>query len=101
LLIVSDPTQRGILAAKRIRDLARELKLDVKKDYLIINRVNGQLPPIVKDAVDAAGLSLAGCVEEDELISRYDSEGRPTVELPNDARSVQSLNKIFEKILGQ
>jgi CO dehydrogenase maturation factor len=101
LLIVSDPTQRGILAAKRIRDLSRELKLDVKKDYLIINRVNGQLPPIVKDAVDAAGLSLAGCVEEDELISRYDSEGRPTVELPNDARSVQSLNKIFEKILGQ
>jgi CO dehydrogenase maturation factor len=101
LLTVSDPTQRGILAAKRIRDLVRELKLDIKKDYLIINRVNGRLSPAVKDAVDAAGLSLAGCVEEDELISRYDSEGRPTVELPDDARSVQSLNEIFEKILGK
>lgn len=101
LLIVSDSTQRGILAAKRIRDLVRELKLDVKKDYLIINRVNGQLPPAVKDAVDAAGLSLAGCVQEDELISRYDSEGRPTIELPDDAKSVQSLHEIFETILGQ
>ncbi len=101
LLIVSDPTQRGILAAKRIRDLARELKLDVKKEYLIINRLNGELPPAVKDAVDAAGLSLAGCVQEDELISRYDSEGRPTIELPDDARSVKSLNDIFETILGQ
>jgi CO dehydrogenase maturation factor len=99
LLIVSDPTQRGILAAKRIRDLARDLKLDVKKDYLIINRVNGRLSPAVKHAVDAAGLSLAGCVQEDELISRYDSEGRPTVELPDDARSVGALNEIFEKIV--
>ncbi len=100
LLIVSDPTQRGILAARRIRDLARELKLNVKKDYVIINRVNGELPPEIKDAVDAAGLNLAGCVQEDELISRYDAEGRPTVELPDSARSVQALNAIFETIIG-
>jgi CO dehydrogenase maturation factor len=99
LLIVSDPTQRGILAAKRIRDLAHELKLDIKKDYVIINRVSGQLPSAVKDAVDAAGLNLAGCVQEDELISRYDTEGRPTVEVPDDAKSVQALNEIFEAIL--
>jgi CO dehydrogenase maturation factor len=99
LLIVSDPTQRGILAAKRIRDLAQELKLDIKKDYVIINRVSGELPSAVKDAVDAVGLNLAGSVQEDELISRYDTEGRPTMELPDDAKSVQALNEIFEAIL--
>jgi len=100
LLIVSDPTQRGILAAKRICDLARELKLDIKKEYVIINRVSGQLSPQVKDAVDGAGLNLAGCVQEDELISRYDTEGRPFVELPDDASSVQALDEIFETIIG-
>ena len=101
LLIVSDPTQRGIQAARRIRDLAREMKVDIKKDYVIINRVNRDLPSAVKDAVDAAGLNLAGCVPEDKLICRYDTEGRPTVELPDDARSVQALNEIFERILGK
>jgi len=100
LLIVSDPSQRGIQAARRIRDLAREMKVDMKKDYVIINRVSGELPAAVKDAVDAAGLNLAGCVQEDELISRYDTEGRPTVQLPDDARSVQALNEIFETIIG-
>ncbi len=99
LLIVSDPTQRGILAAKRIRDLARELKLDIKKDYLIINRVDGELPAQVKEAADAAELDVAGCVPEDELISRYDTEGRPTAQLPDDAGSVQALNEIFEAII--
>lgn len=100
LLIVSDPTQRGIQAARRIRDLAREMKVNIKKDYVIINRVSGELPAAVKDAVDAAGLNLAGCVQEDELISRYDTEGRPTIQLPDDTRSVQALNEIFETIIG-
>jgi CO dehydrogenase maturation factor len=99
LLIVSDPTQRGILAAQRIRDLARELKVQIDKDYVIINRVNGELPPAVKEAVNAAGLHLAGSVPEDELISSYDTEGRPTAELPDDAKAVRALDSIFEKIL--
>jgi CO dehydrogenase maturation factor len=100
LLIVSDPTQRGIMAAKRIHDLARELKLDIKKDYLIINRVDGELPAEVKEAADSAGLNIAGCVPEDELVSRYDTEGRPTAELPDDAKSVKALSEIFDNILG-
>ncbi len=100
LLIVSDPTQRGIMAAKRIHDLARELKLDIKKDYLIINRVDGELPAEVKEAADAAGLNIAGCVPEDELVSRYDTEGRPTAQLPDDAKSVEALSEIFDNILG-
>ncbi len=99
LLIVSDATQRGILAAKRIRDLARELKLDIKKDYVIINRVDGELPAEVEEAADAAELSVAGFVPEDPLISRYDTQGRPTAELPDDAKSVLALNEIFEVIL--
>ena len=99
LLIISDPTQRGILAAKRIRDLARELKLGIKNDYVIINRVNGELPAAIKAAVKAAGLNLAGCVPEDELIAQYDTEGRPTIELPDNARSVVALNQIFEAIV--
>jgi CO dehydrogenase maturation factor len=99
LLIVSDPTQRGIMAAKRIHDLARELKLDIKKDYLIINRVDGELPAEVKEAADAAGLNIAGCVPEDELVSRYDTEGRPTAQLPDDAKSVKALNDILENVI--
>ncbi len=99
LLIVSDPTQRGVQAAKRISDLTKELDLNIRKSYLIINRVNGPLLAPVKEAVAAAGLNLAGHVPEDELISQYDIEGRPTIELPDDAKSVQALNEIFQTII--
>jgi CO dehydrogenase maturation factor len=99
LLIISDPTQRGVLTARRIRDLARELKLDIKKEYVIINRVKDQLPAEVREAVEAAGLNLLGCVPEDERIVQYDTKGRPTVELPDDASSVHALNEIFKTIM--
>jgi hypothetical protein len=33
------------------------------------------------------------------LISQYDTEGRPTVELPDDADAVRALNEIFEAVL--
>jgi CO dehydrogenase maturation factor len=71
----------------------------VKKDYVIINRVKAELPSSVKAAAEAAGLNLAGYVPEDPLIAQYDTEGRPTAELPDDSVAVSALNGIFEKIL--
>jgi CO dehydrogenase maturation factor len=99
LLIISDATKRGILAAKRIRDLTRELKLDIQKDHVIINRVVDKLPTAIRAEVEAARLHLAGWVPEDSLVSRYDAAGRPTVELPDDATAIQALDGIFEAII--
>jgi CO dehydrogenase maturation factor len=99
LLIISDPTQRGVLAAQRIRDLCRELNLDIKEAHVIINRVQGELAPAIKTAIEEAGLHLAGCVPEDGLISQYDMEGRPTMQLPHDAISVRSVREIFDSIM--
>lgn len=99
LLIVSDPTQRGIRAAKRISDLAGELDLHIRHEHVIVNRVNGELSPALKEAIDASGLSLAGSVPEDNLIARFDTEGRPTADLPADCVSVKALDEIFEKVI--
>ena len=38
LLIISDPTQRGIVAAKRIADFRKDFDINIENAYLIINR---------------------------------------------------------------
>ncbi len=43
LLIVSDPSMRGLTTAGRIVDLIDELKTDVGRHYLIVNRATGPL----------------------------------------------------------
>src|SRR4030067_479035 len=44
LLIVSDPTQRGIVAAERIASFRNEMDIRIEHAYLIINRLPGTPP---------------------------------------------------------
>src|SRR4030067_610276 len=41
LFIISDPTKKGIQTAKRINSLIDDLKLEINKRILIVNRVTG------------------------------------------------------------
>ena len=44
LLIVSDPTRRGLVAAQRIAEMRKEIDIRIENSYLIINRVRGGMP---------------------------------------------------------
>jgi CO dehydrogenase maturation factor len=60
LLIVSNPNIRGILTAKRLKDLALELKIKVGKVLLLVNKVpNGGLDKRVYGEIERYGLDLA------------------------------------------
>ena len=96
LIIVSDPTMKGILTAKRIHALVDELKLEVDKSILVINRVIGDAASDLKEIAETAGITVAGLVPQDEMISRFDLQGKPVFELPEDAVSVKALYGILD-----
>jgi len=99
LFIVSDSSQRGILTASRIRDLIHELDLRIAREVLVINRVQGQPSPETYEEVNKQHLELGGVLPVDEEVYRYDSEGKPTFQLPLESRAVQAARRIFEKYI--
>jgi CO dehydrogenase maturation factor len=99
LLIVSDPSRRGLQAAIRIDKLARELNIGVGQSALVINQVKDQPSDIVMDMIRSEGLQLAGTVPEDDYVYEYDLKGLPSVEIPEDSPAVSSAFGIFEKIV--
>ncbi len=100
LLIVSDTSRRSLQAAVRINELARELNIGVKKSCLIVNQAkNGTRPEMIEQYLGDSGLTLLGIVPEDEAVSEYDMEGRPTMALPDDSPSVKAAFDLFEKIV--
>ena len=99
LLIVADTSRRGLQAALRIDDLARSLNIGVGKSYVVINQVKNGLSEKALEMIDTAGLELAGTVPEDETVYKYDFNGQPTIEMPENSPSVQAAFKIFEKIM--
>ncbi len=101
LLIVSDPTLRGIIAAGRVLALIDELKTAVDAAYLIVNRVNGDsLPGPLMEAIEEQKLELAGLIPADPAVNELDAVGEPIVRLPADAPSRRSLEAILASVNG-
>jgi CO dehydrogenase maturation factor len=100
LLIVSDPSRRGIQAAIRIEDLAKRLNIGVGKSYAVINQVKEAPSDQALEMIKAGGLELAGTVPDDRTVYEFDFNGRPTIEMPEDCPSVQAAFKIFDKIVA-
>jgi CO dehydrogenase maturation factor len=96
---VSDPSQRGLVAAQRIADMSRELDIRIEKAYLIVNRVQGDLPNETKEFVERIGIPLLGVIPADEAISTYDLSGRPLVELPDNSPVYNSVAEMLKRII--
>lgn len=99
MLVVTDPSKRGILTAKRIDSLSDELDISFNKMYLVLNRVKPQNERILLEKVKDIELDIAGTIYQDELIENYDMEGKPLIDLPDDFQAVKSVSKIIEDYL--
>jgi CO dehydrogenase maturation factor len=75
LFVVSDPTSRGIMTARRIVDLVGELGLFIKNIWVIVNRVQeGNEESLLALAVKQ-GVQVSGIIHEDSGIGAMDREG--------------------------
>jgi CO dehydrogenase maturation factor len=100
LVLVSDPSWRGIQAARRLKDLAHSLKIVVGRPVLIVNRAVNGLSPRSLEEIAAQGLELAGLIPEDPLIAEFDSQGRPTYRLPADSSALKAAYDIFSQLIS-
>lgn len=101
MFAVTDSSVRGIRSAGRIKDLVKELKLDIRRLALIVNRVpGGILEEATKQEVEKLGMELAGVIPDDENIYRYDLDGKATFDLPADSPAVKAVAFIMERYLA-
>jgi CO dehydrogenase maturation factor len=101
LFVVTDPTVRGIVAAGRVAGLCRELDINVKRAVLVVNRVQGELAPALRAAIQGANIPLAEVIPSDPLVTSFDADGRPIVELPQDSPIYQSVCALAQRTLQE
>ncbi len=99
LILVSDPSRRGLSAACRIAGLVKTLPMRVSRILLVINQVR-EMPESWPEDVDLVfGKENISCLPSDPLVSTFDLEGKPTVMLPGDAPVVKAAEELFDRIL--
>ncbi len=101
LLVVSDPTRRGIQAASRIVALAESLGLKIGRKKLVVNQAREGQMDVLAAAVADHRLDLLGIVPEDAELQEFDLNGRPTVALPPDNRALVAAYEIFGKMFDE
>jgi len=101
MLVVTDPTKRGILTAERIRDLTKELKLSIDELKVVVNRSPGDIDPRLEEEIRRRDLDLAGVIPMDDQVAQFDIEGQPMFHLPPESPAVSALFAIMDQILNE
>lgn len=100
LLIVTDPTLRGLVAAERIIEMQQELSINVENYYLILNRAPEQPPKPLLEKINQLNVKFLGTVPADNTLMEFEFEGRPLVELGDQSPVYQAVEKMMQSILG-
>ncbi len=100
LLIISDPGQRGLVAARRVVDLIDELNITVKQAHLILNRLPGpEVPPPLLATIHSIGVPLLAVIPEDRALLELEYSGQPVVSLPANSPLVRAVATLARQLV--
>jgi len=98
LLIISDPTIKGLQTAAHLRRIATDYGVEgAFRIRLILNRVEDGASELL-EKVGELGLEPAGTIPLDRNVSDFDRAGRPILELPEDAPSLRAVSEILVRL---
>jgi len=99
LLLVSDYSVKGLRAIVRVRDLVRELQLRVGREWVIVNKVPGEINPLLAGEMERLGLEPALIIPQDSELERFDLEQQPLLDLSDDSTAVIAVTSFLDKLL--
>lgn len=99
LLVVTDPSQRGIVAAERIAQFRNELDIKIENTYLVLNRLIGDIPEPLQEKIDSLDIPLLGAIPSDPEISDLDFQGSPLIQVNDNSPIYQAVARMMHVIL--
>ena len=98
LIVVSDPTQRGIVAAERIAAFRHEMDIRIENCFLVINRLQGELPEPLQQRIGLMDVPLLGIIPADAELAVYEFSGRPLIDLSNESPVYTAVAEMAQTI---
>ena len=99
LLLVSDPTVKGVYTARKMKELMGELRTRVGRVALVLNRVRGPISAEVSRVIEEGGLELVQRLPEDPALADLEARGRPVKELPPDSPLRLGVEELARKLV--
>ena len=97
LFVMSDPTGRGLMTARRILDLIGELGLTIRSTKVVVNRVGEGSEEELLSMALKQGVELSGLIHEDPAVGAMDREGGNIFMLHESAIAVRDTYAILDR----
>jgi CO dehydrogenase maturation factor len=98
LIVVSDPTMRGIKTAGVIQEISDKLEISFGKIYLILNKADDEERAFFEDKIKEVGVELIGVVPQDANVKTFDKVGKPLIDLPDNSPAVIAVKDILKRL---
>ena len=99
LLIVTDPSFRGLVAAERIAAFRNDLDIHIENAYLILNRLQGEIPAPLQEKIDQIDIPLLGVIPASQELTNLEFSGLPVIELGDQSPVYLSVVEMMKKII--
>jgi len=100
LLMISNHSVKGIRTVARISELISELKLVVKRQWVLINFAPTKLDPLVTDELARLGIDRVTTIPLDNEVYEYDLKLKPLLDLPDTSKAVMAVSDLMAKLLN-
>jgi CO dehydrogenase maturation factor len=99
LLIVSDPSARGVRTAGKISRLLSELDTRVGRKLLVLNRVKESIPDTLEKIIEEQALELFSSIPEDNALLRMDQSGKPIWKISEDSPALRAVRQMTSRLM--
>lgn len=98
MIVVVDPSIMGLKTAERIKEVVKEVGIEVEEMYVVGNRFPKNVEEKLYSWASSIGYEVAGFLPEDPLIQEYSVFGKPLIQMPSDSSAVKAARAIAKKI---
>jgi len=99
MLVVSDPTTKGLTTVKRVQELSRKLLIRVGAVLVVINKITPEGKPLLDKTARENGIDVIAYIPYDPAVAQSDILGKPITELPPDCPFSLAMDEIYAKVL--
>ncbi|MDD4858715.1 MAG: AAA family ATPase [Dehalococcoidales bacterium] len=100
MLLVSNHSVKGVRTIARVRDMIKELRLNVKRQSVLVNQVPaGSIDPQVEAELVRLDIKPTAVVPQDKMIYEYDLGMKPLVDLPDNSPAVSAIDTLMNSLL--
>lgn len=99
LIVVTEPAHRSIVVADRIASLRHELDIRIDKTWLVVNRVNGEIPDPLMAEIQKIDAEFLGTVPAGPDITSQETNSRPILSLDRESPVYRAVSTWMEKIV--